>query len=109
MYEDFEIVISLHCQSLFTHIEEKVEDHFWDANGLNGELLEQFIIDISSDDNDDNISDSGENVDSMEENNLAKDVCSYNSLFIFISYIYRSKFALENQSAIRWCYLITSR
>ena len=28
------------------HIVEKVEDHYWDADGLNEELLKQFIIEI---------------------------------------------------------------
>ena len=81
VYEGFEIVTPQWWQSLIKHVEEKVEDHYWVADGLNEEL-ELFIVDISRDDSDD-ISDGGENVDSMEESDLADYVCSYNSLFYF--------------------------
>ena len=83
MNEGFEIVTPQRWQSLITHIEEKVKDHYWEADGLNEELLEPFIIDIGSDNSDDNISDGGEDVDSMEEDDSAEDVCSYNSDFYF--------------------------
>ena len=67
----FWIVTPQQWQSLITHVEEKVEDHYWDADGLNEEPLEQFIIEISSDDSNDNINDDGEdggeNVGSMED------------------------------------------
>ena len=56
MYEGFEIVTLQQWQSLIMHIEEKVKDHYWEADGLNEELLKPFIIDISSDNSDDNIS-----------------------------------------------------
>ena len=81
MNEGFEIVTPQQWQSLITHVEEKVEDHYWVADGLNEELLEPFIIDIDSDNSDDNISDGGEDVDSMEKDDSAEDVCSYNSDF----------------------------
>ena len=64
-------------------MEEKVEYHYWGADGCNEELLKHFIIDIGSDDSNDNISDGGENVNSMEEGDSAEDVCIYNSLFYF--------------------------
>ena len=82
MNEGFEIVTPQRWQSLITHVEEKVKDHYWEADGLNEELLEPFIIDIGSDNSDDNISDGGENVDSMEDDS-AEHVCSYNSDFDF--------------------------
>ena len=109
MHEGSGIVTPQRWQSLITHVEEKVEDHYWDADGLNTELLEQFIIDIGSDDSNDNISDGGENVGSMKESDSAEDVCSITLCHILISYLYRSKFALEYHLATRWCYLITSR
>ena len=110
MHEGFGIVTPQRWQSLITHVEEKVEDHYWEADGLIEELLEQFIINNNSDDN---ISDGGEdgneNVGSMEESDAesAEDVCSITFCLSFISYLYRSKFALEYHSAIRWCYLGT--
>ena len=58
------------------HIEETVEDHYWNVHGYSEELLKPFIIDISSDNSNDNISDGGEDVDSMEEDDLAEDVCT---------------------------------
>ena len=48
MYEGFEIVTPQRWQSLITHVKEKVEDHYWDTDGLNEELLEPFIIDTSA-------------------------------------------------------------
>ena len=102
MYEGFEIVTPQRWQSLITHVKEKVEDHYWDTDGLNEELLEPFIIDISSDTSDDDISDGGEDVDSMEEGDSAEDVCSYKSMFFIITnLIHRSNFALECHSASR--------
>ena len=68
------------------HIEEKVEDHYWDVDGFNEELLKQFIIEISSDDSDDNISDGGEDVGFMEESDSVEDVCSI-TLVLFLSII----------------------
>ena len=110
MYEGFEIVTPQRWQSLITDVKEKVEDHYWDTDGLNEELLEPFIIDIISDTSDDDISDGGEDVDSMEEDDSAEDVCSYKSmLFIITNFIHRSNFALECHSASRQFYLITSR
>ena len=35
---------------MIKHVEDKVEDHYWEADGLNEELLERFIITNSSDD-----------------------------------------------------------
>ena len=29
---------------MIKHVEQKVEDHYWEADGLNEELLERFII-----------------------------------------------------------------
>ena len=71
------------------HVEEKVEDHYWDTDGLNEELLEPFIIDISSDTSDDDFSDGGEDVDSMEEGDSAEDVCIFKSVF------YNNKFYIQ--------------
>ena len=53
------------------------------TDGLNEEL-EPFIIDISSNTSDDDITDGGEDVDSMEEGDSAEDVCSYKSMFFVI-------------------------
>ena len=92
MHEVFGIVTPQRWQSLITHVEEKVEDHYWEADGLNEELLEQFIIEIGSDDSNNNISDGGEdgdeNVGSMEESDAesAEDVCSITFCLSFISY-----------------------
>ena len=101
MYEGLEIVTPRRWQSLITHVEEKVEDHYWDCDGVNEELLEPFIIDISSDTNNDDISDGGEDVDSMEEGDSAEDVCSYKSMFFITNFIHRSNSALECHSASR--------
>ena len=85
VYEGFEKVTSKEWQSLITHVEEKVEDHYWEVDGLHEELLERFIINTSSDTSDDDISDSGEDVDSMEVSDSAEDVCSYNSVLCIIT------------------------
>ena len=44
VYEGFEKVTPERWQSLIKHVEQKVEDHYWEADGLNEELLERFII-----------------------------------------------------------------
>ena len=44
VYEGFEKVTPERWQSLIKHVEQKVEDHYWEADGLNEELLEWFII-----------------------------------------------------------------
>ena len=74
VHEGFIKVTPEQWQSLIKHIEEKVENHYWEADGLNEELLERFIINTSSDSIDSDISDTGEDDGSMEESDLAKDV-----------------------------------
>ena len=46
-----------------------------EADGPNEKHLERFIINVSSNSSDDNISDSGEDDGSMEEDDLAEDAC----------------------------------
>ena len=74
MYEGFDEVTPERWQSLITHVEEDVENHYWEADGLHEELLERFIINTSSDSSDSDISDSGEDDGSMEESDSADDV-----------------------------------
>ena len=49
VYQGFEKVTLERWQSLIRHVEETVEDHYWEADGLNEEILERFIINNSSD------------------------------------------------------------
>ena len=44
LYEGFSKVTPLEWQKLIKHVEEKDENHYWRADGLNEELLERFII-----------------------------------------------------------------
>ena len=74
VHEGFVKVTPERWQSLIKHVEEKVENHYWEADGLNEELLERFIINTSSDSSDSDISDTGEDDGSMEESDLAEDV-----------------------------------
>ena len=53
VYQGFEKVTPSRWESLIKHVEEKVEDHYWEADGLNEEILEQFIITNSSDSEED--------------------------------------------------------
>ena len=48
VHEGFEIVTPERWQSLVKHV-EGVENHYWEADGLNEELLEGFIINNRSD------------------------------------------------------------
>jgi len=43
VYEGFSKVTPQKWRSLVNHT-EKVEDHYWEVDGLNEELLERFII-----------------------------------------------------------------
>ena len=74
VHEGFSIVTPERWQSLIKRVEEKVENHYWEHDGHNEELLERFIINTSSDSSDSNISDSGEDNGSMEESDSAEDV-----------------------------------
>ena len=59
VYQGFAAVTPARWQSLIKHVQEKVEDHYWEADGLNEELLERFIINNSSD-SDDSVSADGD-------------------------------------------------
>ena len=48
VYQGFEGVTPVRWQSL-KHVQDKVEDHYWEADGLNEELLERFNINNSND------------------------------------------------------------
>ena len=48
---------------MIKHVQEKVEDHYWEADGLNEELLEQFNINNSSDSESDDTADGDINDD----------------------------------------------
>ena len=69
VYEGFSKVTPLEWQKLIKHVKQKVENHYWRADGLNEELLERFIINTDSDTSD---SDSGEDDGSMEGSDAAK-------------------------------------
>ena len=64
VYQGFETVTPERWQALIKHVQEKVEDHYWEADGLNEELLEQFIINNSSDSDSDDTADGDINNDS---------------------------------------------
>ena len=49
VYEGFDKVTPERWQSLIKHLENEVKDHYWEANGLNEEVLERFVITNSSD------------------------------------------------------------
>ena len=54
-HEAFQVVTPERWSSLIAHVQEKVEDHYWDSDGLQMELVEQFIIRVEE--NDDESSD----------------------------------------------------
>ena len=64
VYQGFETVTPERWQALIKHVQEKVEDHYWEADGLNEELLERFIINNSSDSDSDDTADGDINNDS---------------------------------------------
>ena len=49
VYEGFDKVTPERWQSLIKHVEVEVEDHYWEADGLNEEALERFVITNNSD------------------------------------------------------------
>ena len=59
VYQGFEAVTSERSQSLIKHIQEEVEDHCWEQDGLHEELLERFLIHVSSDSSDSEDGDGG--------------------------------------------------
>ena len=64
-YQGFEAVTSERWQSLIKHVQEEVDDHYWEQDGLHEELLECFLIHVSSDSSD---SDGGINDSSTTSN-----------------------------------------
>jgi len=58
---------------LIQYVEEKVEDHYWGADGLNEVLLERFIITNSSD------SESSDDDDDVNDGFLDSDSTSFGS------------------------------
>ena len=66
VYQGFAAVTPARWQSLIKHVQEKVEDHYWEADGLNEELLERFIINSSDSDSDsdDSVAADGDGSDS---------------------------------------------
>ena len=77
VYKGFEKVTPDRWQSLITHVQVKVksinimkvyeyscvktEDHYWEVDGLNEDLLEEFIINISDSESDDDQANQGVN------------------------------------------------
>ena len=59
VYQGFEAVTFERSQSLIKHIQEEVEDHCWEQDGLHEELLERFLIHVSSDSSDSEDGDGG--------------------------------------------------
>ena len=45
----FEEVTPARWKSLIAHVQEKVEDHYWEVDGLQMELVEEFIISLEGD------------------------------------------------------------
>ena len=45
----FEEVTPTRWKSLIAHVQEKVEDHYWEVDGLQMELVEEFIISLEGD------------------------------------------------------------
>ena len=48
-HQAFEVVIPERWRSLITHVQEKVEDHYWEADGLQSILVDEFIISLEGD------------------------------------------------------------
>ena len=67
VYQGFEAVTSERWQSLIKHVQEEVEDHYWEQDGLHEEFLERFLIHISSDSSDGSINDSSTTSNSESE------------------------------------------
>ena len=59
VYRVFEAVTSERWLSLIKHVQEKVEDHYWELDELHEELLERFLIHVSSDSSNGDGGDSG--------------------------------------------------
>ena len=96
VYEGFEKVTPERWQSLIKHVEQKVEDHYWEADGLNEELLERFIITNSDSESSDDegvnegFSDDSTSFGSMSESTDSSDeevgtmYCNYILRFLYI-------------------------
>ena len=52
MKEGFQHVTAECWRSLVRHVEEKVEDHYWQHDGLYEEQVDEFIIQVGGEDDD---------------------------------------------------------
>ena len=48
--EGFQYVTAEHWRSLIKHVEEKVEDHYWQHDGLYEQQVDEFIITVGRED-----------------------------------------------------------
>lgn len=62
---------------MIKHVQDKVEEHYWEADGLNEELLERFIINTCSDSS--NSSDNSDSSDSDNDNSSSTSFSSKSS------------------------------
>ena len=72
VYWGFAAVTPARWQSLLKYVQEKVEDHYWEADGFNEELLEQSSTTVSDSDSDSD--------DSVSADSDGSDSISYGSM-----------------------------
>lgn len=65
--EGFKIVTPERWKKLIKHVQEKIEDHYWEHDGLYEDMMERFIIQVGND------SSSSEDSSSVEDSSSSED------------------------------------
>ena len=55
-YAGFDVVTPMRWKSLIAHVQTKTEDHYWEVDGLQLDLVEEFIISESELESEDDLS-----------------------------------------------------
>ena len=65
--EGFKMVTPEECKKMIKHVQEKIEDHYWEHDGLYEDMMEQLIIQVG------NGSSSSVDSSSAEDSSLSED------------------------------------
>ncbi len=55
-YAGFDVVTPMRWKSIIAHVQTKTEDHYWEVDGLQLDLVEEFIISESELESEDDLS-----------------------------------------------------
>ena len=73
VYKGFELVTAERWKKLIKHVEDKVENHYWEKDGLYEEQAFEFVLHFTESDFEDNTSESDSSADSDVDSDIHTD------------------------------------